>query len=109
MCVDCRKRQVLWSGNKLKAASGLRHMRNTRFRRLAKPYRTGTFTPQDTPSFAWRSNAVHKQRLHRCLIYDDVAKISELTFIEALRRLLNAYVMVFGNIKLQKATLRVKI
>ena len=34
----------------------LRLRRNTRYRWLAKPYRTGTCTLQGTPSFAWRSN-----------------------------------------------------
>ena len=35
----------------------LRHKRNTRYRGLAKPYLTGTYTLQDASSFAWRTNA----------------------------------------------------
>ena len=34
----------------------LRHKRNTRYGWLAKPFPTGTYTLQDAPSFAWRSN-----------------------------------------------------
>ena len=30
--------------------------RNTRYERLAKPYSAGTFTQQEAPSFAWRTN-----------------------------------------------------
>ena len=30
--------------------------RNTRHRWLARPYQTGTCTPQEAPSFAWRTN-----------------------------------------------------
>ena len=34
----------------------LRHRRNTRYGWVANPYPTGTYTLQDAPSFAWRSN-----------------------------------------------------
>lgn len=37
--------------------SDLRHTCNTRYRWLARPYRAGPFTLQDTPSFAWCANA----------------------------------------------------
>ncbi len=34
----------------------LRNEINTRYGRVANPYPTGTFTPQDTPGFAQRDN-----------------------------------------------------
>ena len=34
----------------------VRPSRNTRYGWVANPFPTGTFTPQDTPSFAWRTN-----------------------------------------------------
>ncbi len=38
--------------------------RNTRYRRLAEPYLTGTCTPQEAPNFAWRTNVkAHRRRL----------------------------------------------
>ena len=37
-------------------ASLLLHRCNTRYGWLARPYPVGTFTPQETPSFAWRTN-----------------------------------------------------
>jgi len=40
----------------------LRHRRNTRYGWVANPYPTGTCTPQDAPSFAWRANAAPDQR-----------------------------------------------
>ncbi len=40
----------------------LRLRRNTRYRWLARPFRTGTFTLQGAPNFAWRSN-VKAERL----------------------------------------------
>jgi len=38
----------------------LRHRRNTRYGWAANPYPTGTYTPQDAPSFAWRANGPRK-------------------------------------------------
>ena len=35
----------------------LLHIRNTRYGWLARPSPVGTSTPQETPSFAWRTNA----------------------------------------------------
>jgi hypothetical protein len=35
---------------------------NTRYGWLARPYPMGTFTPQETPSFAWRTNASAERR-----------------------------------------------
>jgi hypothetical protein len=35
----------------------LRHGRKTRYGWVARPYPTGTFTLQETPSFSWRENA----------------------------------------------------
>jgi hypothetical protein len=35
---------------------------NTRYRWLARPYLAGTCTLQETPSFAWRTNARHQAR-----------------------------------------------
>jgi hypothetical protein len=35
----------------------LRHGRKTRYGWVARPYPTGSFTLQDTPSFSWRDNA----------------------------------------------------
>ena len=39
----------------------LRHGTNTRYGRAANPYPTGTFTRQETPSFARRDNAKHNR------------------------------------------------
>ena len=36
---------------------------NTRYGWLVRPYPMGTFTPQETPSFAWRTNAGRQARL----------------------------------------------
>src|SRR5215813_7810868 len=33
------------------------HSCNTRYEWLVRPYSAGTFTPQEAPSFAWRTNA----------------------------------------------------
>ena len=38
----------------------LRSRTNTRYGRVASPYPTGTFTPQETPSFARRDNVQAK-------------------------------------------------
>jgi len=38
----------------------LRSRTNTRYGRAANPYPTGTFTPQETPSFARRDNVQPK-------------------------------------------------
>ena len=35
--------------------------RNTRYGWLATPYPTGTFTLQEAPSFAWRTNAANER------------------------------------------------
>jgi len=53
----------------------LRRGRNTRYGWVVNPFPTGTFTLQDAPSFAWRSNAVnHRQvkvaRFFECKISD---------------------------------------
>jgi hypothetical protein len=40
----------------------LRHGRNTRYGWMVNPYPTGTFTLQDAPSFAWRSNVLGELR-----------------------------------------------
>ena len=40
----------------------LRNEIKTRYGWVANPYPTGTFTPQDTPSFAQRDNASHNRR-----------------------------------------------
>jgi hypothetical protein len=39
----------------------LRPPRNTRYGWLATPYPTGTFTLQEAPSFAWRTNAANNR------------------------------------------------
>ena len=42
------------------ASFGVRHLLhicNTRYEWLVRPYSMGTFTPQEAPSFAWRTNA----------------------------------------------------
>jgi len=51
--------------------SRLRHRRKTRYGWVASPFPTGTFTLQDTPSFAWRDNGpagdpaqVYRDRVH---------------------------------------------
>ena len=44
------------------AATPLLHEANTRYGRVASPFPTGTFTPQDTPSFAWRDNGAPQAR-----------------------------------------------
>ena len=36
----------------------LRRIRNTRYWRLVRPYQAGPLTPQETPSFAWRTTAL---------------------------------------------------
>jgi len=38
--------------------SGLLHHCNTRYEWLVRPYSTGTFTLQETPSFSWRTTKV---------------------------------------------------
>ncbi len=43
----------------------LRHVRHTRYGWMASPYPTGTCTLQDTPGFAWRSNASHQRQSAR--------------------------------------------
>ena len=43
----------------------VRRSRNTRYGWVASPYPTGTFTLQDTPSFAWRANACNHVALAR--------------------------------------------
>ncbi len=40
----------------------LRHRRNTRYGRMVNPYPAGTFTQQEAPSCAWRTNDRHKWR-----------------------------------------------
>jgi len=35
---------------------------NTRYEWLVRPYSAGTFTLQETPSFAWRTNVWHQRR-----------------------------------------------
>jgi len=40
----------------LTGLSGLLHHCNTRYDWLVRPYSTGSFTLQETPSFAWRTN-----------------------------------------------------
>ena len=39
-----------------------RHRRNTQYGWVANPYPTGTFTPQDAPSFAWRAHCASAAR-----------------------------------------------
>ena len=41
----------------------LRHGRKTRYGWVARPYPTGTYTLQETPSFSWRDNAGRQARL----------------------------------------------
>jgi hypothetical protein len=41
----------------------LRHRRNTRYGWWARPSPVGTFTPRETPSFTWRTNARPELRL----------------------------------------------
>jgi len=41
------------------AVDPLRHGRKTRYGWVANPFPTGTFTPQDMPSFARRDNGWH--------------------------------------------------
>ena len=40
----------------------LRHGRKTRYGWVARPYPTGTFTLQETPSLSWRDNAAAQAR-----------------------------------------------
>ncbi len=42
----------------------LRHKCNTRYGWLVKPFPAGTFTLQDAPSFAWRTNAVLTEKIY---------------------------------------------
>src|SRR5436853_7089976 len=42
------------------ASLRLRHGRKTRYGWVARPYPTGTFTLQETPSLSWRDNARHE-------------------------------------------------
>ena len=46
----------------LTGRSGLLHHCNTRYDWLVRPCSTGTFTLQETPSFAWRTNALRVSR-----------------------------------------------
>jgi len=46
-------------------AAGLRHGPKIRYGWVASPYPTGTFTPQDAPSFARRDNIWVDRRGHR--------------------------------------------
>ena len=48
--------------SQIHSTRALRHRRNTRYGWVVSPYPTGTLTPQDTPSFAWRNNGQAHRR-----------------------------------------------
>ena len=60
--LPCGLRGALCTLPLLRSAFHLLHRCNTRYGWLVRPYPVGTSTLQETPSFAWRTNAGHQAR-----------------------------------------------